>query len=692
MSDASYQDPEDDTNTDDTPEDTSPAIQTSADQGDDTDPQDDGDQDQPDPNASGGSGPVPGAAQSNGPQMSELVALVRAVSQYGFKMAQQGGGQAPAQAGQAPGQPQQQAPQDQGPPQGQSQGYALGGLVRGYDEGGAIPTQEEPDQDQTGGMQPDQPDQPQPADQGASQPTDSNSPRETTPGEAALNTREQALDRSGLGGGAFGQSQHTKIAAARQELAEKGEAPGTEDRPSQSNPISPDSIRGAVGGMAKQFMDGAANGPVGQAAQGLIKYLKGDGAMDGNTSAAIGYAVDPNGNLPPVQKSMKMVQYAYSKGLQEGDPRTAMQLSLGVLQHQRQQYDMWRTGAAVKLSQGDVGSAIDAANKAFQGPFGENVHFMPSDGGKITATVTGDKGEVQGTFPMQPAQFQQLMQSHGKFDTLVHNGIFDTLSQLSAPTPQQGAAPAQRQQFANAPQSTAGTAKPQTDQERYPILKAPEGTDQKMFDQSKRIFPWVSQNSQREQWIADQQEQQAGRSNKVDIAAAGNNGRNYRAELGAQTRTNINENTQQHQDARADTRESGRQERFDKGWENRTQAALIKAAGAKRDDPAERNKMTVAKSLLTQYAGDPDGFKSALKQYGIDYDRDVLQGGSSPAAGQPQSPGAKQAPPAAAQGAPGNGAAKAGSPGAPPEVGTVKNGYRFKGGNPADRSAWERAQ
>lgn len=729
---------EDDTNNDDA----SPAIPT---QGDDTTDTPDSMSDAGDTSGGqpGTDGPsdnssmaAPGAAQSSGSKVSELQALIRAVSQYGFRMAQGQGGQ-PQDAQQQP----------------QSQSFEFGGMVLGFDEGGAIPAT--PDEDSGSFMDRAKEGFGQAAGmvQGAIDTPPAKGPPEQagpwTPKEEALNTREKALDKSGLGG-AFKQAQEGKIGAQRQDIAQNGD-PSTQPQPmpgEQPNPgmvnamgaignalgnpsgpgdmnpeVQPNSVGSAVGGMASQFMQGVSNSSSGKAAKGLIDYLKGKDAMDGQTASAVGYAVDPLGNLPPVQKSMKMVQYAYMKGLQQdGDPRTAMQLSLGVLQHQRQTYDMWRTGAAVKLDQSDVGSAIQAANKAFQGPFGDSVHFAATDGGKITATVTDDQGNVQGQFPMYPAQFGQLLKSHGKFDSLVHNGIFDTLAGLSVPTPTGNSTAAPGAGTAGpataGPGSAAGGTPPagsaapqgmseqeqdaefakpnagklsdaqvqQYNERHFPILRAPAGVDPQMFAQSRRLFPNVGDNDRREAWIAQQQEQEAVRKNKTEVAAAGNNGRNYRAELSNQTRRDINTNTQEHQDSRATQREEGRDKRFTEGWQHNVQAAAIKAAAAAdRNDPTVARKTAIVKAALAAHFDDPAGFLKEIEAEGLNYERDVLHSKS-------QNGAAQQTPQTAPQVATGQGASKAKGAGAPPEVGTVQNGFRFKGGNPAERSSWERAE
>ena len=116
---------------------------------------------------------------------------------------------------------------------------------------------------------------------------------------------------------------------------------------------------------------------------GLMKFLQGDRAMDPQVMAAIEHAVDPDGSMPGAARKAQAIQYAYQRGMEQTrDPREAMNMALGALQHQRKQFDMWRTAAAVKADQGDMGSSIQAANKAFEAPFGHNVHFAPVGGGQ----------------------------------------------------------------------------------------------------------------------------------------------------------------------------------------------------------------------------------------------------------------------------------------------------------------------
>lgn len=565
------------------------------------DEDDQGDQDQGegdnDPSQQGPSvqGATPGAAQSGGSDLSELLALIRAVNSYGMRMAQQQGG---------PAQPQSQQPQ-------QVQSYADGGMIGG----------DEPDQDEGNSSQEaTEPDAPQ-----------SDTPQDTRSVGAIPDTPDEAS-----------QPQAQPQISSGSEMGEQSTVPWRQG--------------------VKSFMDAtSALDPrtVPQNAKNILDYLRGSKSVDGNTAAAIGYSVDPNGALPPVTKKMKMVQYAYQKGLtQSGDPRTAMDVALGVLQHQRKEYDMWRTGAAVKLSQSDVASAVDAANKAFQAPFGDNVHFAQSDGG-VTATVTDAQGNVQGTFPMHTGQFDQLLKSAGKFDNLIHNGIFDTLSSLSKPTPGPyegngiaGIGP--NATYASKPQST----QPQGDMLSLPPEYAKAGVTPEMWKMSNDMFPWLSQNTQRLQWVSNElqkNQQLTGKENVARIVSNGRTDRTMAAQQGQDRRQQVAQEGQTSRQgqrldqasARQEVREAGQDrrqeqrqeaigERFDKGWEQRTQAAFLKRQGDMRtkDDPVAAGKRKTAQILLGQHQGDPQGYRRELAQYGIDYDKDIMGVKPAPTAAQ----------------------------------------------------------
>lgn len=667
----------DDPNTpDDGDEDDAPgAIPTSgADDGDqDQDAFTDQDEDQQalsgDQGQQGGaSGPdgqtVPGAAQSGGGNTSELQALVRAVAQYGLKMAQQGGGG--PQQGQAQQQPQARSFEDGGPTE---------------DDQGAIPTSQGPQDDDVTGSVPDQQAQPAPGYQQEGP---------FTPTEEGLNTREKALDKSGLGG-AFGQAQHGKIDKARQDYAQKGADPSelSGKPPAFPGGTAPHEVLQQGFAQAGQ---GLANSSLGS--EGLRKWLQGDRAMDPNTVSAITNSIDPDGSLPPVTRKMKAIQYAYQKALtQNQDPRAAMDVGVGMLQHQRKEYDMWRTAAAVKLAGGDMQTAIEAANKAFQAPFGSNVHFAQAGNGLVTATVSGDDGNVEGTFPMQPNTFHSMLAKDGKFDILVQKDPFEFFSGLAQRgAPQPGAvglsgttADAGGRQFAT------NSSNSLTQPHAMPRPPAPLTDAEKLEARSKKIFPTVGQEPERQLWLSQQEGHDKDLKSKENVAQLGNNGRYARTELAETHKDARTDKTLEHQDQRTATvegartdraaaRETGRNERFDRGWENRVQAAAIKQAGQNRNDPTAARKTALVKNLLQQYSGDPEGFKKGLATYGLDYDRDF----AGTASGQPQA--TAQAPVRNGQGG-GQGGAQAA-----PKVGEVRKGYKFLGGNAGDKAAWEKVQ
>ena len=597
----------------------------------------------------GVTGGIPGSAQSGGGALSELMALVRAVQSYGMKQAMQ------------EGQPTQQA--------------------ASFEDGGSTSPDEsdEAENDQ------------QPAIPTSQAPS---APAAQTGIGGALGDRFRAGAKDIMQGIFEPEKNNTQVQAERQAKQQPPQAVA----PQPAMPTTAQQPEPQAAPEASQ--NNVIPAVISQGMEGLKKYLSGDKAMDPNSVAGIGYAVDPQGTLPPVEKKMKMIQYAYQRIMEHtGDPREAMNGALGVFQHQRQEYGMWLTGAAVKLDQGDMGSALHAANQAFQAPFGENVHFAQSGGGTgVTATVTDDKGKVQGTFDMAPDQFSMLLHKHAQFDALAANGVFNTFSQMSGPMgepqgPQQpaqtpaGAGPSQGPQQRSNADIDAEYAKPnggnltdeevrQHDERHYPIMRAPQGVDRKLFDQSNELFPMLSQNRQRVAWIAHQQGETAKLESKEKIAR-----------IGADAKVAGTTVAQENINKRAETRETGRQDRFDKGWEHRTQAALLKLAGQNKN-PADKNKHDYIHSMIAEHTGDPEGFKKALTDAGLNYERDIL--------GQPGGPAAQQTPATPAQGATPQGAPQGGNTpaqGSPAgenkyKVGQVVQGYRFLGGNWRDRAAW----
>ena len=600
-----------------------------------------------------GAQPAPGAAQSPGSALSELLALVRAVQSYGMKQAMQ------------QGQPTQQA--------------------ASFEDGGSTTPPEE--DDTTGAIPTAAPQTPQ-------------TPQ--TPEEEGFATRQKALDKSTLGG-AFGAAQQQKLNQARQDYtSQQGSGTNTAggEHDFSNSPSPSEQQQSNMGGFIPPHQ--AIQNVASKGMENLKRYLSGDKAMDPNSVAGIGYAVDPQGTLPPVEKKMKMIQYAYQRIMEHtGDPREAMNGALGVFQHQRQEYGMWLTGAAVKLDQGDMGSALHAANQAFQAPFGENVHFAQSGGGTgVTATVTDDKGKVQGTFAMAPDQFSMLLHKHAQFDALAANGVFNTFSQMSGPMgepqgPQQPSPQAQGPQGPQQPPKRSDAdidaeyAKPnggnltdeevrQHDERHYPIMRAPEGVDRKLFDQSNRIFPMLSQNQHREAWIAQEQEKEAGRKSKEDIANRTAEGRLAIAKAtqdAAMGRTQARDNASME---RTQYREGEHDKRSENYWEKRTKEFMIREAGKAQKDPNAAGRLAVVKDALAQHSGDPEGFHKALKDQGLDYERDIL---ARPSTQQtPATPAQSGAP----QGAPAGGGTTPGVAGkAPPGAAFKDRNGKFydKNGN-----------
>ncbi len=221
----------------------------------------------------------------------------------------------------------------------------------------------------------------------------------------------------------------------------------------------------------------------------------------------------------------------------------------------------------------------------------------------------------------------------------------------------------------------------QHDERHFPIMRAPEGVDRKLFDQSNRLFPMLSQNQQREAWIAQQQEQEAGRKSKENIANKTAEGRMALAHSNQQAAIGRTQERDRASMERTQFREGEHDKRSENYWVKRTQEFLIREAGKAKRDPNAAERLAVVKDALAANPNDPVGFHKALKAQGLDYERDIL----------PQQTPATPAQNGAPQGAPAGGGTRAqGSPAQENKykVGQVVQGYRFLGGNWRDKAAW----
>jgi hypothetical protein len=592
-----------------------------------------------------------------------------------------------------------------------------------------------------------------------------------TPEQEQLNTREKALDKSGLGG-AFGAAQHAKIADARSALVQQliqhglagsgqGPQPGeTEDLenngaiPTGQEPTAQGGVDAGPAGRAVQAVGNAIAAPFQKAAAGYAagwqRLLSGQGAMPHAVAETVAASTNPDGSNPTETLD------ALHKATERGGPDTGvafMQNRVGV-------YDAARGWAAAAYDGKNLSAAIDAANRAYKNlPLAEQVKFSTGPNGSVTATVSGaNEGDQPISYALPSANFRELMRGKSGFayDILMQgpNAVLSKLTSedhgVNAPADSQGVAPgpngkvtddlkalgvnqalynqgfalypwqgqdAKRQKwFAQQVQDMRNQEQDEeynqpnagrlTDAEvaehnrrHYPIYQAPQGVDQDLYDQARRLFPSVNQDRQREAWISGQQSEKAGLQNKIEIAKQQGVNRRDVAETQAGGRQNV-ANTQvqgrlTQEGMRGETRtnvENIKQENANErtnvraGAVDRATLARLKIASdalkSKERTELERVKGRERDTVLSKITAgmSAEDTDAMLKKAGTSLNE--LLGSS---AGTPQGGGSagQQAPKAGAGISPVKGA---------PAVGTVKGGYQYNGGPPGDAASWSKVQ
>lgn len=462
--------------------------------------------------------PIPNPPQSPNP-VSELLALVRAVNQYGLHMAQQ----ADASGG-------------QGNPTQQVGAYEHGGVIRSFEEGG------DTDYNDPSGAIPMQP---------------------TAANEALPAMPQGNFQQGDPGGGVSALPQGAETPdPAGPFRGQVGVFPPTGQRPQQQS-----------GGLGNSY------------AGKLIRYLMGDKAADAQTGAAVKYAVDKDGSQPPHVVNQKAVQYAYVRGMENGtgNPTDGMDPAQGMLQLQRREYDMWRTAAAVKLQHGDVGQAIEAANKAFaKGPFSHGITFRPATNG-VTGIVTDDNGQVIDQNSMTADQFASWLKTGAQFDKLLHEGVGTTLNNHILSSQPQPAAPQGPKNY------LAG--------------------DDPLAQQAYEAFPWASQGPQRARWLAQQQLAQQ----TLDTKRTQSENQQLTHQLDREQRSRIAAENNAGRDRRQDITELNRNARQQNSLHARLQMHADRMAVS--GTPADKNDARVIKQLIDLNPNDPNGLKKALDEY-----------------------------------------------------------------------------
>jgi hypothetical protein len=296
-------------------------------------------------------------------------------------------------------------------------------------------------------------------------------------------------------------------------------------------------------------------GPLAGPARGvksIISYLMGADAMPPEALDGAGKTVDPQGRMNPSERNLMALQHARDNG---GD-----EAAWALMQTNRVSYNAQTAFAKTALEgtaqkPADLMAAIDAANKAQANVLdGSNVEFRPLQGGQaITATVTRP-GAPPDQLVLSPQQFAKWLDvgGDGQWDKIMSSGAQQTLHKIVNEGPSRGSKslgdmppmPGQRPQrqpaaappvdnsesdaynpsaAENAPKSNFGKTPSSlnlsgSDERSTPV---PDQTNYgpELEARAMRMFPSVSQEAERNQWMAGEEARSEGNQVKIDVAA-----------------------------------------------------------------------------------------------------------------------------------------------------------------------------
>ena len=347
---------------------------------------------------------------------------------------------------------------------GQS-GYARGGVVRGYDDGGAVqPDEQSQDMDGTGSPTPPPPAPSQQAAPAAAAPAPPPGDQPTPP--AALPTGDQSapppadnpnLTKGKDGDGSIlgdvvhaGLSKLKEIFGLDQNDAAVGAGPGLQQR-------------------QKAFMSGA-------------------GPMNDDLMSQVRKAMDPKGNLTQSQLSVKVMEGGYRYYMLRGEPDKADNFAASVMQYSSSEAAKYGQRAAQLMQEGKTDQATKFLQKAYNlipnGKGAENIKVNPD--GTATVDETDITGKVVGQHTLsgqdmlngalglanKSGYWQQLMQAASHSNYAPPNEAYESALQQAQGLPGKGAAPASAQGQASV-QGQAPSQAPVTPPGNQPPAAAP---------------------------------------------------------------------------------------------------------------------------------------------------------------------------------------------------------------------------
>lgn len=272
------------------------------------------------------------------------------------------------------------------------------------------------------------------------------------------------------------------------------------------------------------------NGPIGRGVKKIVSYLMGAGAAHPAQLEQAAAQADPQGSMSPGDRNIMAVHDA---GEMDG-PAAAWAL----VQANRVAYNAKQAFAYAALNgnqkkPADLNAAIQAANQAGDHVLdGTSVQFSPGQNG-VTATVMSPGSEQPQTFNLSTDQFREYLNvgRTGQWDRLMQDGIPATLQKIAAggqrgqqmaggrmqPPQPAGATPQPKQtNFGNTP----STMNLSGNQDAIPDSATADNTgyDPQLVARADRMFPGITQQGQRDQWLAAQEQRQDELQNKVDVA------------------------------------------------------------------------------------------------------------------------------------------------------------------------------
>lgn len=462
-----------------------------------------------------------------------------------------------------------------------AQGFANGGAVKAYEDGGAV------DDDEPQAAAPQQDD---PGDQG--EPGDSQ-----FPADAGTEPSPQPQQQQGY-------AMHNP----------------------DGSPVQPQKVD--VMGALRTGLDRVKQGSMASGNSDKIKsYLIGlmpDGSpVDPQQATA---AEQQTGQKDPGDATLAAIG-------QQQDPKSGWSL----IQHDRRQHGLYQAFAQAALDQGHLPAAAKAATQMMDNvPDGMHYDFTPGPHGVMASLSKSGGGPVVATKPMNTFQFQQFLKNPTMFDQALDNGGYSLINQATQ-VKAQDQAPGAPASGDSAVTAGGKSDKPETPSNRQVNLATQpygqngdrslpnarageEDMDPQILRRANSLFPSVGQAQQRSAWIDKMTQQGVSNTQAQSKIDTGVMGKQIAANASTQnTKTKADAGTTQA-GIKAEGGLAVAKEKtlgYNQAWATRANAQL-QASLAKTNqqamDASMKESMNGLKTLLTAASQGTD-VNDALKQY-----------------------------------------------------------------------------